>query len=209
MPDQDRVPSIINILEVIVLFVVGILGNKIAEILKIPVNSLFVLTAVLLVVLTVIAYVRSGSRARIQAPNIKKHVPKTMMGIFPIGILTGFVVGAIVISLRLESLDVIIPWVSIIFGYEFIGVLIGTVFCVAFALLIDSYLSASFLFGYSLAFPTAILFIAPTDSNLAWMTYLGHMAYGTLLIFILIKVVPACKRGLIHLKEIVTAERIE
>ena len=91
--------TIITIAEIFLLFLVGILGNEIAEVLDISPFTLFILTGIVLVFLSILSYVKSKNISVEQLRNVlflgvKRIFPRTMISVIPMGALMGWIIGA-------------------------------------------------------------------------------------------------------------------
>jgi hypothetical protein len=195
--NQSRNPiaGLVAVVDVILIFAMGILGNKISEIFNISTNLLLILTAFGLLSLATISYFSSKGithRSSIEKPSgfsLKQFAPKTMIGIFPFGAFLGMLIGLILPASYVEETNpsYIIPsWIAYIFGrttmfltsFEFLGVLLGLVLCIVFAITIDAYLAASIALGYGIAFATAVMFRQPFNN--IFLTYVGEGAFWIL-----------------------------
>jgi len=217
MPNQDGVSPIIAIVEAFILFAIGILGDEIAEVLEIPSRSLFILAGLLFIVLAGISYTKSGKTTVLTSQDFRRFIPKTMVGMFPIGVVIGFIAGAV---LTRQDLELVYCWpseISSLFGYsslclgrcEILGVLIGFIISLVFAIFINPHLAAAMLVGYGLALPTAILFIATSlQREDIPSTYIGHILSSIAFGVILMVGLPLFNRLLKKFKQVLTEQRI-
>lgn len=166
-------PSFIAILETLLLFIIGVLGNRISESLSISPTTLIIYTGVGLLILSVISYIKTIPFSKESIEKIEigikawRFIPRTMISIFPVGVLLGLVLGA--------NLPTYYPSMVNTFGvrpYESVGIFIGLVMGFFFAILIDGRLSAAICFGYGIAFATSIL-VVRSDENQMLLTYVG------------------------------------
>ncbi len=181
---KNPLAGFIAAFETILLFLMGVLGNKISENLTIRLNTLIVLTGSGLGILALISYFVANP-LHIQASTaspLKRLLPKTMVGIFPFGVFFGVVFGAFVSPYNLDSSLDILGWLASIFGYssfalstsELAGILGGCIACILFALIVDGYLAGSLLIGYWIAFSTVTVMKQPSNTFGAFITYAGQ-----------------------------------
>jgi hypothetical protein len=209
---QTRSPiaGFIAAVDVVLMFAMGILGNKISEILQIPTSLLLVLTAICLFVLATISYFSSKantpkvSSERMSGFSLKQMTPKTMIGIFPFGAFIGMLVGLILPASFNEATDLVycMPrWIDFIFGqwslcltaYEFLGVLLGILLCIVFAIAVDAYLAGAMGVGYGIALSTSVIFRQPSFNNV-FLTYVGEVVFWLLVAGILIFISSPLKK---------------
>jgi hypothetical protein len=135
--------------------------------------------------------------------HIGNLIPRAMIGVLPLGIVLGLVVGSLVFafpSSRVPSM--LMPsWLASLFGYphlaltryEFDGVLVGTVICAVCAIAISGHLSAALALGFGLGFPAFIL-LADWWRHEGGITFFGHLLWflGVGILFLVIE--PGVRR---------------
>ena len=217
--------TIITIAEIFLLFLVGILGNEIAEVLDISPFTLFILTGIVLVFLSILSYVKSKNISVEQLRNVlflgvKRIFPRTMISVIPMGALMGWIIGAGSSLLFLDMPLLTVPvWVSsftntsIDFAMRFdepIALIVGALLGIFIAIFVDEYLSLAFLIGYSISLPaymisTMRLYLSPgyllASIFITYTTYfLFFIATGILIILTL----PMLRR----LRKVLTEPRV-
>ena len=182
--NNSRFATFIAIAEMLLLFVSSMMGNKIADSLNISSTLIIITTAICLVTLSVISYLKTHDSAAIQVKplrfgvNITRFLPRTMVGMFPFGVIIGLLAGS---TLPFSISGFAGIWTQIgtsylgMYAYEFWGIAIAIIICLIFAILIDGPLAGAFIFGYGLSFATAILIIRPSENDYL-MTYLAYGA---------------------------------
>jgi len=145
---------IIISLDVIIVFLLSVLGNQIT--LNISRTFLIVSIGILLLISIFIISARSFPEFLSMLPieRLQKTMPKTMAGIFPLGVLMGFVVGVFTASDQS-------PWFSFytnnasgditseIYLSAF-AIVVGLVIAVLFATIINRYLAGAMFSGYNI-----------------------------------------------------------
>lgn len=205
----NAISGLIAVIDVTLMFGMGILGDKISERLNIQVGALLTMTVAGLLISAIISYVSSkGSHIETSAEkqygfSLKQLAPKTMMGILPFGAVAGMLMGLLIPAANEAAAPFFIMprWISTIFGnfsaifltsFEFLGVVLGVVLCVMFAIAIDAHLAASFGIGYGIAFATSVVFQQPTNNIL--LTYAGESIFWLLIGLLLIFLSPIFKK---------------
>ncbi|MCL4274508.1 MAG: hypothetical protein KJZ77_11610 [Anaerolineales bacterium] len=207
--NKNHVIGVISIIETLILFTMGILGNQISDSMRISPFFLLTTTAIGLIILSAISYTQSMNVPKNQEQPttsqnfLRKVTPKTMVGIFPFGVMIGLLTGALLLSIGFPSAYVAWFYLFIVMPYEANGLIIGFILSILFALLIDSRLAASLAVGYSIAFSTTILIIRPHENNIL-LTYSGHIIFFVLLGLLLIIGEPVIN----WLRKIITEPRI-
>ncbi len=233
---NSSVPRVIAIIEIFIMFLLGIMGDKISQLLDIEPAALIIFTGIGLIAAVLITTINvSGFRKREVKSNVQpevysetqekrkfyssKFIPKSMAGVFPLGILAGFLTG--VVSVFIDNhfyFNVNIPfWDSFAFtsplrDHEAFGIYIGFITSLLIALWLDGYLGAAFSIGFGIAFSSTIIQIAnhiPAD------TYFGHILgftiWAVLLVFlepILEKISPFLKKLIKKIYDATTQPRI-
>jgi hypothetical protein len=207
MSKHNPITVMVVTIEVLLLFVVGILGNKIAERLDIPSWILISVTMISLIILSVISYIRTHNPSNQSSSlvsnsprglSIKRFIPKTAISIFPFGILMGFLIGTITALFGNDSYAGTAPqWMcslvdlceySLIMS-ELTAIIIGCVIFILFSITVDGILAGSLSIGYGLSLPAAILAQANFFAS-TYATYVGHIAFFTALGIILMITEP-------------------
>jgi hypothetical protein len=205
--------GIIAVAETILLFASGVIGSKVAESLKISEAAILFLTFVCLLALSVVSYVKTqnpnsntlvkhtGSRVDV---SFRRFVPKTALGIFPFGVLWGWLIGVVIPKMDVSAFSRFVPsWLPGIFGYsgisittsEFAGFVIGIFGLVLFALAVDNVLAASMTIGFGIAFPTALLNQSSSFffGHFSTPTYIGHTGGAIVAAVLLVILSPVFK----------------
>jgi len=211
---KNPITGFIAAFETILLFMMGILGNKISENLEISSNTLLLLTGVGLGILAIISYFMTVP-AQTQ-PNttsrIKKFLPKTMVGVFPFGVFLGVIFGSFIPLFDPNSSLVTTPGLANLFGYpyfllgegELAGILGGLIACVLFAVIVDGYLAGSLLIGYWIAFATATVIKQDLSAINVLITYVGQGIVLIVISFFLIK----SEKWLKEFRKLITETRV-
>ncbi len=186
--NQNPTASVIAVVEMLLLFIVGILGNKIAEILNISPGILILLTIIGLGSLAAISYSKSVNITANQPhPRFSHYLPKTMISMLPFGIILGLLAGLFVPSFFPPQQFQ--PFVN---PYEVIGIFLGLIFIIIIAIAIDNRLAASIGLGYGIAFATVILVTRPRENEI-FSTYGGFLLGFVIIAIILVVAEPVFK----------------
>ena len=199
--------GLIAVLQTILVFVVGVLGNKISEYLSISITNLLAFTGIGLGILAVISYFSipplASSVTTVASSSLKRFLPKTMVGIFPFGMFLGIVLGSLLPAMEISEPFINGPtWFAHLFNElgiavplgEFAGILGGCIACFLFALTIDGHLAGSLLFGYGLAFSTATIVRQTQELSTILLTYFGQGIIFVLIALFLIVIEPIFKK---------------
>jgi hypothetical protein len=217
--NKNPVAGFIVAFETILLFFMGILGNKISENLSIPQNILIITTGIGLGILAIISYLVTNSQ-QVQAnttSSLKRFLPKTMVGVFPFGVFFGVIFGSFISPLDFNSSMQILGWIASIFGYnafyinasELAGILGGCIACLLFALIVDGYLASSLLMGFWIAFATITIIKQPSiEVNvLAVNVFITYIGQG--IVFLLASILFIKFDGLFqHVRKLISEPRI-
>ena len=127
MKRKSQVAGVITI-EACIAFTLGVLGNKVAELVEVEPVALIVGTCVLLVSSMVLTLLRAKisknyPTARRENNESTRSSPRTMVRLFPVGMLLGMAI-VCVLSLRLSSRvgDFLVDYVFV----GSIGIVVGT-----------------------------------------------------------------------------------
>jgi hypothetical protein len=215
---HNPIVGIIAIVQTILVFLMGILGNKISETFEVAPYTLLFYTGIGMVILAVLSYVSSSNMIPFQSGSsastavFKRFLPKTMIGMFPFGIMFGLIVGAMAPNWADVLPVFFVPkWLANVFNYnililrsyEFFGVVIGTLTCVLFAITVNTHLGSALAFGFGVAFPAAILMIRPIEHE-PFITFIGHILWFAMIGIIVILAEPGFRR----LRKFVTEQRL-
>lgn len=203
MTNRSPVYALVVLLEVFLLFVVGIAGSKVAERLNVSPTVLLIATIASLSTLAAVSYAKSQFHqtipvqgAQTELPHFKwvrRFVPRTAISIFPFGMISGLVIGTVLHAIGVSGSRYHPPqWLCGIVNMcqyslaadEFAAVVIGVLILVIFALLMDGVLAGALSLGYGLALPVAVLTAGgPHDIS---ATYTGHILFFGVLAILLV-----------------------
>jgi len=244
---HKNIPGIVAVFETLLLFAMGVMGNKISEELSIAPVALVTLTGIGLAAMAVISYFNSlriethlhlspsipekltdskFSSAKTKTKiTIRNLIPRTMLGIFPFGILLGFVCGMTIpnfidfldkwfyISIGIPFWDSL-PFTLSLTDAEALGIYIGTGASILLAIFLDGYLGAALSIGFGLAFPVTLI-NAESYLHDEGITFFGHLLgfifIGVLLIImspLIGKIRPAVFNFMQNAKRVLTQPRI-
>ena len=195
---------IIISLDVIIVFLLSVLGNQIT--LNISRTFLIVSIGILLLISIFIISARSFPEFLSMLPieRLQKTMPKTMAGIFPLGVLMGFVVGVFTASDQS-------PWFSFytnnasgditseIYLSAF-AIVVGLVIAVLFATIINRYLAGAMFSGYMFGLPIATSIIRPANNDLV-ASLLANLCLGIPLTLVIIFIIPNIKKFINSINE--------
>jgi hypothetical protein len=239
MPHKN-IPGIVAAFQTLLLFIMGILGGKISEGLEIKPVFLVILTGIGLTAMALISYLNSTKTET--APDSNKHpvkgaaeddpknaaklkrifyrfFPKTMLGIFPLGIVLGFLSGVIFpFIIEKTSLHITIPfWQYVPFSMplsdsEALGIYFGLGSSIVCAIFLDGYLGAALAIGYGFAFPVTLITVEThIEGATVFAHILGFTLFGVLLIIItplITKIKPIIRKYLTQIGKSLTQKRI-
>jgi len=177
-------------LDVVLIFSLGVLGNKIAEMLKIEPVVLVILTAVFIAVATAVSVWRSEQNAIPIADGSNFFrgsliFPSTIAGMIPVGLVLGLSCGLIIgltigekpqdvgglFSINMQQYLL----VNRIFTDDLAASLVGIAIACIFALVLRPILACGIALGYGLGVAPALLLVAH-DEHSAPLTIIGFFA---------------------------------
>ena len=189
---------VITIVETCVVFVLGVAGNKIAELVEIKPIVLVVATCVLLALAIILTLLRARAAP---SPSIdtrekgisRRLIPRTMISIFPVGMLLGLVGGSLLSAFfDLHAVLATGPFSSLIIGP-------------LFAILVDGYLAGALIVGYGLGFLAATLVIKSVQYSFeTFKLYVVYVIFPVIFGHLLWKLDPIWRQ----IREFVTKERL-
>ena len=187
---SPRSAIVINFFQALLLLGLNIMANKISEKLQLPLIIAIAIAIIGSLIYSVIDYSRNHD---ISAKPIKdlgfgatisRFIPKTVIGVFPIGWTSGVIIGMITILVAGNSMTRIFN--VIMLSFDFFGIVIGLSACLLFAILFDGPLAGGLAFGYGLSFSTGALLFQPfervyysTEYYLAYVA--GFIVYAIIL----------------------------
>ena len=166
------------LVETIVLFALGVAGNKVAEHLSVSPTVVVGASAALLVGAVLLAWRSTPSTA---APLVTSQPALTFLSA---GLVTGLIAGAFVAALVEPKLTplrfpLIRDWETQAYAFDIVGAFGGILLCLVVALGWSSPRALAASIGYALALSTAILVVQPKITG-AFGTYTGHLATALL-----------------------------
>jgi len=161
--------SLILVIEIIAIFALGIMGNKIAEILKIESTVLLLVSLVLLVTVVVIMTMKAQavtetkqiSTTTSEAFRAASLFPVTIVGMLPIGMVVGLTfasINGLTIGQTPNTIGVFGPDLSFaIYADDLITSALGLAAVVIFAIVHKPVLSSGISIGYGIGAAPALL----------------------------------------------------
>jgi hypothetical protein len=142
--------TIVTVIETCLVFVLGILGNKIADLINVSPAVLVAGTCVIIILTTFVILYRlrlsPESLDGVRTGPIKRLMPRTMATIFPLGMLVGLIGGGFLPLLIDPVLDVesqgAVLGIASMLGSLIIGLPV--------AILLDNRLACALVFGYGI-----------------------------------------------------------
>jgi hypothetical protein len=204
---SSRLSTTVALLETLVTFIAAIGGNKIAEYINVSPTIVGVMTIICLLILSIISYIKTHDFSATPIKELKigitfgKFIPKTIIAIFPFGLIFGFG-AATLFSTTLTSVYYRILFSNLfIYGYDFWGIVLGVVFCILFAILLDSPLAGGISAGYGIAFGTGLSLFKPYPVLYNLFSYgIGFIIFAILLVM--------SESIFIRLRQIITEPRL-
>ena len=131
--------ALIIIVEACIVFALGVLGNKVAELVEIKPTALIVGTCALLVFSIVLTLLRAkpvvsdlGDKRCNSVPM--RSIPRTMISLFPVGMLLGMVVvGVLSLFFAPSAQDFLYDYMLI----GLIGIILGALFAISIVVIVD------------------------------------------------------------------------
>jgi len=180
--NSQNISNALFIFEVLIVFAVGIFGNKIAELITIDQTPLIIITCGLLLVQIFISIWRNtnttASTATKGISTVKILVPRTMIDAVPTGTLFGFLLSTLLKQINPS-------------GWDILGLLLATIFlfittAILMAILVDSHLAGAFSFGCFLGWAITMT-INYESIILGLLMYVLNLILGILLAQLIIR----------------------
>lgn len=186
------------LVQIILEFLLGVFGNKIAETFNIELRLLLLISLVLILSLTILSCLGKKPAEHTMAEGAAEStfIPATMVATFPIGVSTGLLIGIILllVGARTDLIYIIIPgnepdnfpllgFNELITLTSIFGIIIAFVWAAA----VDSYLSASFFIGYCLSSASISVFYSHENPI---FTYGGFFVFALVFGFVLVVLSP-------------------
>jgi hypothetical protein len=164
---SHRSAALIDIIQLLLVFITSIMGSEIAENLQLSPIMVYVITIISLLFLSAISYLRNHDMAAKPMKQLSfgiifsRFIPKTVIGIFPVGLALGLILGSIAILAAGNSMTYVFN-VSLL-SFDFFGIICGVSVFLLFAIIFDGPLAGGLSFGYGLSFSTGALLIQPFE----------------------------------------------
>jgi hypothetical protein len=199
---KNSIPFLV-VLQTLLVFAVGVLGNKLADHLQIPPMLVLLLSVLLLGFLSALSLpprtlresdkpigepiLHSASASAEQTRARVTPFPRTLLGAFPTGLLSGLLLAAALGATGVLRQVQWAPFGPTIYGEELASIIIGIVICLYIAVELDKFLAFAFGLGHAVGTATTLTLLWPDENNVA-LTYSGvlitFVAYGLLLILV-------------------------